>query len=230
MLTPDAHRRLIGNDIAVIFFRDHGVRALQLDEIDLGTVPQVHAVVQPAAPGIVSEEPAYHVNFFSRNGVREYGPRLPENICLRPKEMRDFVLCKMINGLVSAMVYSAPMNRLWYRPRGAAIEDLVAKYPKETDKAAKQRAKAEVVARKKMRETHAGLPRQLVVYLKMARNFAERDTAPSAYCVVTLQEQQFKSDVVRKAHLPMWNAEFRFDLVGVEVDLSVVQFSVWDKG
>lgn len=81
-----------------------------------------------------------------------------------------------------------------------------------------------------MRETHAGLPRQLVLYLKQARNFVERDIAPSAYCVLTMQEQEFKSEVVRKTHVPAWNGEFRFDLVGVEVDLSVVQFSVWDKG
>jgi hypothetical protein len=227
MLTAEQHRRLIGNDIAVIFFREQG--ALNLDDVDIGTVPQVHAVVQPYTHG---SEQTYRMGFFSRTTIKPFGPQLPAQLVFRPQEAKAFLLSRMVNGLVSAMIRSPPMNRLYYVPRGAEIEGSVAKYPKESDKELRQREKAAAAERRKQREAYAGLPRELVAHVIGATNLppTDKEGLANTYCEVKLQEQRLRTDVVKKSLNPQWNASLRLDLVGVEVDFVTLDVTVYEKG
>lgn len=171
------------------------------------------------------------LGFFSRTAIQEFGPVLPAQLAFRAQEMKQFLLAKLVNGLISAMIRSPPMNRLYYVPRGAAIEDLVAKYPRESDKEMREREKQAAKDRAKMREDYAGLPRELVVRVNSARNIRpNKDGSASTYAEVKLQEQRHRTDVVKKNTSPIWNAAFRLDLVGVEVDFATIEINVYEKG
>eukprot|EP01125_Pyxidicula_operculata_P016690 TRINITY_DN5774_c0_g1_i1.p1 TRINITY_DN5774_c0_g1~~TRINITY_DN5774_c0_g1_i1.p1 ORF type:complete len:1448 (+),score=388.07 TRINITY_DN5774_c0_g1_i1:96-4439(+) len=132
MLNAEGHRRLIGNDIAIIFFLEEGA-STQFDPsqvAQLGTVPQVFAVVQP-----VLNNQHYRLAFFSNINIKQFYP-FPYNFALQPSEMKDLILTNMYNGLIMAN-NCPPMNRLYYVPRRETLEAIIANYPKESQ--AKQR-------------------------------------------------------------------------------------------
>jgi hypothetical protein len=134
-MNAEQHRRLVGNDIAVIIYYDEDdtSKGVQLfSSGDLGIVPHVFSVVQPHA----TDHTRYRVGFFRRPTVPKFGPATPPKDCYlklteKPsnKNLKDFLLTKIHNGLVSAQSVS-PLNRLYTVPRREALKDLGAKYPK----------------------------------------------------------------------------------------------------
>eukprot|EP01125_Pyxidicula_operculata_P003056 TRINITY_DN1321_c0_g2_i1.p1 TRINITY_DN1321_c0_g2~~TRINITY_DN1321_c0_g2_i1.p1 ORF type:complete len:1345 (-),score=395.48 TRINITY_DN1321_c0_g2_i1:173-4207(-) len=122
MLDPEGHRRLIGNDVAIIFFLEEGQDTWfePTDYEKLGTVPQIYIVVQPVGNN-------YRVAFFTRNTIKPFGPDLPTTSAMDPAAMKDLVLTKLYNGLIMSQ-YCPPMDRLFSIPRGETIKDIVANY------------------------------------------------------------------------------------------------------
>jgi len=124
MLGAEEHRRLIGNDVAVIFFHEEGeFDASHLDK--LGTVPQIFIVVSPAKDN-------YRIASFSNGNIKQYGPPIPVG-ALNPEETKELVLTKLYNGLMMT-TYCPPLNRLFYLPRNDTLEAIVAQFPEETRK------------------------------------------------------------------------------------------------
>eukprot|EP01124_Arcella_intermedia_P007740 TRINITY_DN14793_c0_g1_i1.p1 TRINITY_DN14793_c0_g1~~TRINITY_DN14793_c0_g1_i1.p1 ORF type:complete len:1141 (-),score=267.27 TRINITY_DN14793_c0_g1_i1:23-3340(-) len=132
ILTAEGHRRLVGNDIAVIVFLDETIKNFDPScMLQLGTVPQNFVVVQP----IGSE---YKVGFFSAINIKTFLPA-PPSFLLDKKQMKDMILTKVHNGLVMAN-FCVPMNRLWYVPRVETLHDIIAKFPEtKRDKKIRER-------------------------------------------------------------------------------------------
>jgi len=117
IMNKEGHRRLIGNDIAVIFFLEEGDNTLfDPSQISLlGTVPQIFAVIQPVGQ-------LYRLAFFSNINIKKFNPDVPTKL-LDLETTKQMVLTKMHNGLVMAN-YCPPMNRLFYVPRQAALDQI----------------------------------------------------------------------------------------------------------
>jgi len=126
----EGHRRLIGNDVGVIFFFDpaEGLTFNPSQISELGQVPQVFGVVQP-----VGEK--YRLAFFHSVNIKSYGPTIPDSL-LTAGEMKDLLLMKMYNGLVMT-TYCPPLNRLFFIPRAQTLEAIVAEFPADPKKSRK---------------------------------------------------------------------------------------------
>lgn len=114
-------RRLIGNDILVIFYYDSvsDVESFEVQINSFGEVPQNFAIVQRKS-NHTSSEPLYSVGFFSRsNNVVEH----LSNHFFDIKETKDLVLTRLYNGLVESFQLP-PLDRLFYLPRRAFLAEL----------------------------------------------------------------------------------------------------------
>jgi len=128
-------RRLIGNDIATIFFLENGsFDPTPIDE--LGTVPQIFIVVQPF-------QKKYRLAYINKTNIRDYGSSFPDGVLFSGLELKDRILTKFYDGYVMTK-QCPPMQRLFYIPRGSALEDLGKKFPYESKKDRKNREKAEL--------------------------------------------------------------------------------------
>jgi len=130
LLNPEGHRRLIGNDIGVIFFLESG----QFDPslIDkLGSLPQVYAIVQPIRKN------KYQIAFFCNSNLKYFGPPLPKDP-VSAGVMKELLLSKIYNGYVKTN-FCPPLNRLYYLPRAETLSEIISRYPKEK----KQKEKSE---------------------------------------------------------------------------------------
>uniref|UniRef100_A0A6B2L258 Rap-GAP domain-containing protein n=1 Tax=Arcella intermedia TaxID=1963864 RepID=A0A6B2L258_9EUKA len=215
MLNAEGHRRLIGNDICVVFFLEEGedVFFIPTHLSNLGTVPQVHAVIQPVGNN-------YRVAFFSNINIKPFGPAVPEEL-LTPEEMKNIVLTKAHNGLLMTK-YCPPINRLFFVPRGEFLEGIIAKFPYESKKARKAREKEE----RKLLQDQGG--EKLILKTIAAKQLAipkEKLEHTSPFLMVSILDQKEKTKPIKATAFPVWNAEFIFSLVGVnEVydDLQIV--------
>ena len=89
-MDAEQHRRLIGNDIGIIFFLEVGAK-FDLRVLDgLGTVPQVFAIVQPF-------KNKYRLTFLNRLTLRPYEGRIPKGYLFDETEMKDRLLAKRTN-------------------------------------------------------------------------------------------------------------------------------------
>eukprot|EP01129_Flabellula_baltica_P010646 TRINITY_DN4518_c0_g1_i1.p1 TRINITY_DN4518_c0_g1~~TRINITY_DN4518_c0_g1_i1.p1 ORF type:complete len:511 (-),score=104.96 TRINITY_DN4518_c0_g1_i1:31-1563(-) len=119
---PEEHRRLIGNDSAIILFLEEGIDSFDPSKIDsIGVVPQIFFVVQPYEDG-------YRAGFFSRKSIRPFYPVVPQNYIFSSKDIFPFIITKMFNGYLMTTKYCPPMNRLFTTPRKEAIESIAEKY------------------------------------------------------------------------------------------------------
>jgi len=126
LLNSDAHRRLIGNDLGIIFYLEEG--KFDISEIqELGTVPQVFAVVQPTP-----DHQKYIFACFSTVSLRPFGPPVP-SYPVAPRLLRVILLTKFVNGLLMT-IFCPPFNRLFYKPRGHTLETIIVKYPEKKEK------------------------------------------------------------------------------------------------
>lgn len=99
MMNAEQHRRLIGNDIAVIYF--HEGPPFVLEEHDnLGTVPQVFVVVSPYQDRfrfhflLIFLKFQNRVGSYSRINIRSFGPPIPEENIFEGNLLKDFILTK----------------------------------------------------------------------------------------------------------------------------------------
>jgi len=104
----------------------------------------------------------------------------------------------MINGYATAFL-CPPMNRLFYVPRSAALEDLIDKYPSESKKDKKEREKLDELKRQKIR-TESEDTRKLVVDIINATELSAKDLNGTSdpYALITIKEQSFKTTIQKK--------------------------------
>jgi len=120
-MNAEGHRRLIGNDRSIIFFKEPGESFDPTGVDALGTMPQIFSVVQP-----VGHE--YRIGFFRRVSIRPFGPFVVKSHMWEATSIADFLLTKVYNGIIMTM-FCAPLNRLFETPRQATIDEIVARYP-----------------------------------------------------------------------------------------------------
>jgi len=109
LMDEEQHRRLIGNDVATIFFKEIG--RLSMKDVDsLGTVPQVFAAVQPC---LIDKRKKYRMSFFNRVNIKKFLPLVPHGHFWDEEEMREFLFTKIINGYATAFL-NPPLNRLFF--------------------------------------------------------------------------------------------------------------------
>lgn len=116
-MAEDQQRRYIGNDVAVMFFKDEGEPFDPSMVSALGSIPQVFVVVQP-------HKDKYRLGFFNKSSMLAFGPSLLKNTLFSAKSIVDYILVKLYNGLITSML-CPPMNKLYERPRAAAIAEVI---------------------------------------------------------------------------------------------------------
>eukprot|EP01114_Cavostelium_apophysatum_P015326 TRINITY_DN4148_c0_g1_i1.p1 TRINITY_DN4148_c0_g1~~TRINITY_DN4148_c0_g1_i1.p1 ORF type:complete len:548 (+),score=139.82 TRINITY_DN4148_c0_g1_i1:161-1804(+) len=236
MTNSEQHRRLIGNDIGAIIFQEE--TPLDPTHLNLlGTVPQVFAVVQPQK---VTEkgktQTLYRLAFVTGVNVKPYPPELPRKYLFTKANLKDFLLTKLANGYIKALS-CPPMNRLFYIPRAASLVDLAKKYPQESDKDQKLRQAQESELRKSYSEfpTNLNIPKktELTVRVIGGRNLASKDLNgySDPYCIVSVKDTKFKTDIKKKTLNPTWLEEFTFELWGTDVSWSDFELTCmdWDR-
>eukprot|EP01125_Pyxidicula_operculata_P003099 TRINITY_DN132_c5_g1_i14.p1 TRINITY_DN132_c5_g1~~TRINITY_DN132_c5_g1_i14.p1 ORF type:complete len:249 (+),score=38.14 TRINITY_DN132_c5_g1_i14:408-1154(+) len=96
LMGAEGHRRLIGNDIAVMFFLEEGAQFDSTHVELLGTVPQLFAVIQP-----VGEK--FRLGYFSNINIKQFTPP-PTNQLLDFQSMKDHLLTKSKRLLYSTLI------------------------------------------------------------------------------------------------------------------------------
>jgi len=228
LLDEEQHRRLIGNDIGVVLWRPPGAPPLDLNVVDLGTVQQVYAVAQPVLQG---RDWLYRVAFVRRGSVAAVGPRLPVRRLLTLDELRPLLLCFMCNAVCKALVTAAPMNMLFYKPRGATIGDVVAAVGASAATIASWGGELSAHA---AHEIDAGAlePSEqenatLVVCVSQAVRLAEDAPAkPAMYCLVRCGAEEKRSPV-RAGALPIFAHSVPLQLQGVRRATTDVVVELW---
>lgn len=196
---PEQHRRLIGNDICFIIYYDHPkYEPMNSAAIaQLGTVPQVFSVVQPAPPS--EGDNIFRLGFLNRTNLKPYGPPTPPSTYLFDlSDLKDYLFTKLHNGFAMAMT-CPPMNRLFETPRAASIEELGVKYPREKRKHIKRLDKVKKKAlRMERRDTNSS--EDLYVRVISGRSLTSRDANgySDPYVTLTLHDQKEKTHVVKK--------------------------------
>eukprot|EP01126_Amoeba_proteus_P034247 TRINITY_DN3403_c0_g1_i10.p1 TRINITY_DN3403_c0_g1~~TRINITY_DN3403_c0_g1_i10.p1 ORF type:complete len:434 (-),score=87.98 TRINITY_DN3403_c0_g1_i10:216-1517(-) len=132
MLDSEGHRRLIGNDIGVLFWVEEGVQFSPQFLNELGTVQQIYVALQPVGN-------KWRCTFFSNINIKPYGPPAPENL-VDIAAIKELVLTSIHNGLVMTN-YCPPIHRLFYVPRSETLESIVACFPYVTPKERKAASK-----------------------------------------------------------------------------------------
>lgn len=91
MLNAEGHRRLIGNDVAILFFLDENATQFDPTKVsDLGAVPQNFLVVQP----VQGQPGQYRIASFSKSNIRPFLPEAPANVALGFDIAKDFIYSK----------------------------------------------------------------------------------------------------------------------------------------
>ena len=133
LMTAEQHRRLIGNDTAIIYFHDSEKTPFP-SSAPRSIMGQVFGVVKPADSGSKLQ-----FGVMSRKTVVEFGPEMPLNpsfdiLTHSGREVfRSFLLAKIINGYRSATL-SPPLDKMLKRPRVVQIANLVETYPMSATK------------------------------------------------------------------------------------------------
>jgi len=119
--TKEQHRRLIGNDLVLIFFLEAGSKRFDVINCDkLGVFPQIFIVVQ------AYKDNKYRVGTFYRKSLDVFDPPVPTNYIFDENEIQDYLMVKIYNGLMTTL-YCPPMSKLFIEPRNTAIKELAQK-------------------------------------------------------------------------------------------------------
>jgi len=126
MLSAEGHRRLIGNDIALLLFLEDDVAPFDASFLtDLGAVPQIYVLVQPIKPlpNATPSDIKYRVVACSKSSLKTFSPKSPNStsIVLTAAEMKDFVLTKLYNGYMMSR-QCMPLMRLYQVPRQNTLD------------------------------------------------------------------------------------------------------------
>jgi hypothetical protein len=68
-----------------------------------------------------------------------------------------------------------PINRLYFTPRQATLNSIIARFPKETEKQAREREKRERHARAQLKELNLSSARSLKVSIICGKDLASKD-------------------------------------------------------
>jgi len=123
ILNAEERRRLVGNDVAMLFYFDEPDPSVLFDPSGIdtfGEVPCLFTIVQPFNDG------TYRVGFCSKKNIPDYGPPSP-SILYQYVEVKNHVLTKLYNGLVLSN-QCPPLNRLFTVPRRATMNDIAEKW------------------------------------------------------------------------------------------------------
>jgi len=216
MLTSEEHRRLVGNDIALLFFVEPDTH-LNLEGLSgLGTVGQVYAAVQPVGD-------MWRMSFFSNSAIGEHGPP-PSSTHVTLATLKDMTLTRLFNGLVMT-IYSGSVSRLWYTPRSEFIQNIITNFPPLNPK--------ELKAAQKQRQEEA--TQQLVIKVIAGRRLNNKGASLVEMSVtVNLRDssamEERKSKVSTKHRTkgvgsvaPVWNHEFSFLVSEYDLTFSDVE-------
>eukprot|EP01126_Amoeba_proteus_P038230 TRINITY_DN3977_c1_g1_i6.p1 TRINITY_DN3977_c1_g1~~TRINITY_DN3977_c1_g1_i6.p1 ORF type:complete len:351 (-),score=45.23 TRINITY_DN3977_c1_g1_i6:246-1298(-) len=124
LVDEEEHRRLIGNDIAVLIYVEEGAQFCPRHLKDLGKMHQIYVVVQPFGK-------LWRTSFFSTTSITEFPP-LPPSYLVSLPALKQIVLTKFYNGLTMTQ-YCPPMDRLFYLPRQYGLDTVLAKHYKAYD-------------------------------------------------------------------------------------------------
>lgn len=115
LMTADEQRRLIGNDLVIIYWteQDEPFKPLEFR----GSVNSIGIVVKPVSDN------EYRVGCFARRQVRDFGPSIT-GANVPSSELRNFVLTKAINGVVAAQK-SPPFAKMIASLYSADIEKIL---------------------------------------------------------------------------------------------------------
>jgi len=190
-----------------------------------GTVPQIFCVVQPVKPN----EPYYRLGFLTRVNIKPFGPEVPRDQVFDAKATKDFILTKLANGKVMTN-QCPPLNRLYYVPRAATIDDIAIKYPHESKKEAKAREHEEAKKRTVMRQSSFDSRQQLKVWVTAGRNLPSKDLngLSDPYAIIKIKEQVYKTNIIRYTLNPTWNELFVFDLLGLDLTYTDIKIKLKD--
>eukprot|EP01128_Nolandella_sp_AFSM9_P008795 TRINITY_DN5469_c0_g1_i1.p1 TRINITY_DN5469_c0_g1~~TRINITY_DN5469_c0_g1_i1.p1 ORF type:complete len:649 (-),score=99.97 TRINITY_DN5469_c0_g1_i1:337-2283(-) len=225
LLNSEMHRRLVGNDVPIIFFMeegdDHKFDPSELSH--LGTVPQLFAVVQPVGEN-------YRIATFSNINIKETFPLLPPQYVLSPEGMKNHVCTKMYNGLVMSQ-YCPPLQRLFYAPRRSTLKEIVDTFPSEKKDVKNARLKEEWKILAEKRRVNSDVSSKIICQLIGGRDIGkvgEKPVPMEPYCSVSLVDQKEKT---RSAHAfnPLWSITFTFSLYGVEKLHDSLVVSIYDQ-
>jgi hypothetical protein len=136
------------------------------------------------------------------------------------------------NGFIQATIFCPPINRLWYTPRSALLDEIATRWPKESSKDKKARLKREKEKYEKIRlEAQNNEKKDLVAVVIAGQNLAVRDTLAKSsdpYVVLSLCDQQVKTKVLKMTLNPVWNEEIRLDLRGVDLTDAMLTVTIMD--
>eukprot|EP01124_Arcella_intermedia_P006541 TRINITY_DN13875_c0_g1_i3.p1 TRINITY_DN13875_c0_g1~~TRINITY_DN13875_c0_g1_i3.p1 ORF type:complete len:609 (-),score=154.75 TRINITY_DN13875_c0_g1_i3:59-1885(-) len=125
LLDDESKRRLIGNDIGIIFFLPSGNLDISLLN-QLGSMNQIFAVVQP------TNDAKYSVAFACNSHMKAFGPDIPL-YSISGRLAKLILLTKFLNGIIITK-FSHPLNRLYSTPRGHTLENIISKYSEKQQK------------------------------------------------------------------------------------------------
>eukprot|EP00007_Cunea_sp_BSH-02190019_P003171 CAMPEP_0174238484 /NCGR_PEP_ID=MMETSP0417-20130205/11373_1 /TAXON_ID=242541 /ORGANISM="Mayorella sp, Strain BSH-02190019" /LENGTH=889 /DNA_ID=CAMNT_0015317325 /DNA_START=161 /DNA_END=2826 /DNA_ORIENTATION=+ len=118
-----SRKRHIGNDIVVLVFKlgeqPFDPRSIKSEFI------HVYVVVTPTEQD--DGTTGYTVETCSRPGVSKFSPPLPSSAFVSPKQLHDFLMCKLINAERAAYAAPAFAPKL-QRTRATLLDDLIGKF------------------------------------------------------------------------------------------------------
>eukprot|EP01117_Protostelium_nocturnum_P010616 TRINITY_DN3818_c0_g1_i1.p1 TRINITY_DN3818_c0_g1~~TRINITY_DN3818_c0_g1_i1.p1 ORF type:complete len:860 (-),score=351.26 TRINITY_DN3818_c0_g1_i1:43-2622(-) len=123
-----ARKRRIGNDLGVIVFQEGGTYQPPIASQLLHS----YFIVSPMNTDKVEAlEVHYKLGCTTRVGVPEFGPQLPlPAVFPRGHDFLDFLMTKVVNGLLGARSAPGVRERIWCNPKEAFLNELVKKHAK----------------------------------------------------------------------------------------------------
>eukprot|EP01125_Pyxidicula_operculata_P012223 TRINITY_DN4003_c0_g1_i1.p1 TRINITY_DN4003_c0_g1~~TRINITY_DN4003_c0_g1_i1.p1 ORF type:complete len:543 (+),score=153.70 TRINITY_DN4003_c0_g1_i1:56-1684(+) len=215
-MDSEQHRRLIGNDIAVIIYYDCDdihTPFVPFGSVDMGQVPHVFSVVQPVEGG-------HRLGFFNRPNVGEFGPASPPlTFAFDIDHLKSYLLTKLQNGYSKAR--DCPLLRtLFTKPRGEAIKDLGDQYSKGGATSPKPSEK----------NISSSSTKSLKVTVHSGKGLASKDSngLSDPYIVVQINNSKKKTKIIFKTLEPDWNESFQFDVAGLDENANDILLTVYD--
>lgn len=98
-----------------------------------------------------------------------------------------------------------PMNRLHEVPRGAAIEELVKRFPQESSQEVKKRLKGESVLKQMIEQARIRDPLLLIITVGKSLPPLSLKEIKDACILVSVGDQEQRTKVIKRASHPEWN-------------------------
>uniref|UniRef100_A0A6B2L1H6 Uncharacterized protein n=1 Tax=Arcella intermedia TaxID=1963864 RepID=A0A6B2L1H6_9EUKA len=247
LLEPEGHRRLIGNDVAVIFFMEEGPRsdldvsdreeptnAKEEEEEGESFKSNSHFKLDPMVVSLLGTVPQvfiaiqpyrgkYRVQFFSYTNIKPHLPPPPTHP-ISTTQMVDLVLTKIYNGLMSSR-FCVPMNRLFFVPRGQTLqEDILEKYLSNnltTKKKKKEETRVLIIDEPKKKKMECVRVTVVSVCIETM------DQSYDLTVILTLGENQQKTKTIKHSNKPIWNEDYTFDLCGIDKEFTEFEVDVY---